>query len=102
MKRLGCIVGSVLLLLAAASALAGIVMAAQGARGPLSLGWLWFQIHGNSLVGFQALVEKSVSPAAWPPIQSLLTWPAWLVLGVPGVLLGLCCLRPRRPDQVTG
>jgi hypothetical protein len=98
MKRTGCSVGVVLLLLAAASALVGIVMA-QAAPGPISLGWLWFQIHGNSLVGFQALIEKGVSPAAWPPIQSLLTWPLWLVLGVPGVLLALCCLRRRRPDR---
>ena len=98
MRRTGCSVGVVLLLLAAASALAGIVMA-QGALGPISLGWLWFQIHGNSLVGFQALIEKGVSPAAWPPIQSVLTWPLWLVLGVPGLLLALCCLRLRRGDQ---
>jgi hypothetical protein len=99
MKRTGCSLGVVLLLLAAASALAGIVMVAQGVPGPISLGWLWFQIHGNSLVGFQALIEKGVSPAAWPPIQSLLTWPLWLVLGVPGLLLALCCLRMRRGDQ---
>jgi hypothetical protein len=98
MRRTGCSVGVVLLLLAAASALVGLVMA-QGVPGPISLGWLWFQIHGNSLVGFQALIEKGVSPAAWPPIQSLLTWPLWLVLGVPGVLLALCCLRLRRGDR---
>jgi hypothetical protein len=102
MKRTGCILGAILLLLAAASALAEVVMAAQGARGAISLGWLWFQIHGNSLVGFQALIEKGVSPAAWPPIQSFLTWRLWLVLGIPGVLLALCCLRLRRPGQATG
>ena len=102
MKRTGCILGAILLLLAAASALAEVVMAAQGARGAISLGWLWFQIHGNSLVGFQALIEKGVSPAAWPPIQSHQTWPLWLVLGIPGVLLGLFCLGLRRPDRATG
>jgi hypothetical protein len=102
MKRIGCILGAILLLLAAASALAEVVMAAQGGRGAISLGWLWFQIHGNSLVGFQALIEKGVSPAAWPPIQSLLTWRLWLVFGIPGILLALCCLRLRRPDHATG
>jgi hypothetical protein len=102
MKRTGCGLGLLLLLLAAASALAEVVMAAEGARGAISLGWLWFQVHGNSLVGFQALIEKGVSPAAWPPIQSLLTWPAWLVLGIPGVLLALCCLGLRRQDQARG
>jgi hypothetical protein len=102
MKGTGCGLGVLLLLLAAASALAEIVMLARAAQGAISLGWLWFQIHGNSLVGFQALIEKGVSPAAWPPIQSLLTWPLWLVLGIPGVLLGLFCLRLRRPDRATG
>ncbi len=99
MKKLGCIVGFVLLLLAAAGALAGLVMAGSAPQGRISLGWLWFQIHSNSLVGFQALIEKGVSPALWPPIQTVLTWPVWLVLGVPGVLLALCCLGLRRSDQ---
>jgi hypothetical protein len=102
MKRIGCGLGIVLLLLAAMSALAEIVMLSRGAQGAISLGWLWFQIHGNSLVGFQALIEKGVSPALWPPIQSLLTWPLWLVLGIPGVLLGLFCLRLRRPGEAAG
>jgi len=102
MMRTGCALGALLLLLAAASAVAEVVLAAQGGQAAVSLGWLWYQIHGNSLVGFQALIEKGVSPAAWAPIQSLLIWPAWLVLGVPGLLLGLCCLRLRRPDAAPG
>jgi hypothetical protein len=101
MKRIGCGLGFVLLLLAAAGALAEIVMLTRGAHGVVSLGWLWFQIHANSLVGFQALIEKGLSPAVWPPIQSVLIWPLWLVLGIPGVLLGLFCLRPRCPDRVS-
>ena len=52
MKRIGCGLGIVLLLLAVASALAEIVMLSRGAQGAISLGWLWFQIHGNSLVGW--------------------------------------------------
>jgi hypothetical protein len=100
MKRFGCGLGFALLLLASASALAEIVMAARGAPGAISLGWLWFQIHANSLVGFQALIEKGVSPGAWPPIQSLLTWPVWLVLGIPGVLLGLSCLALWREGRI--
>jgi hypothetical protein len=100
MKRIGCALAALLLLLAVVSAVAELVIA-QG-QGPISLGWLWFQIHGNSLVGFQALIEKGVSPAAWAPIQRLLIWPAWLVLGVPGLLLGLFCLWLRRPHEATG
>jgi hypothetical protein len=99
MKRFGCGLGLVLLLLATAGALVEVGTLAESARGPISLGWLWFQIHGNSLVGFQALIEKNIGPAVWAPIQSLLTWRAWLVLGVPGVLLALCCLGLRRPGQ---
>jgi hypothetical protein len=99
MRRYGCGFGLALLLLAAASALAELGLLWRGAPTAISLGWLWFQIHANSLVGFQALIEKGVSPAVWPPIQSLLTWPLWLVLGIPGVLLALSCLALRRQDQ---
>jgi hypothetical protein len=99
MKKFGCWLGLILLLLAAASALAEVVMQAQGTPVTISIGWIWYQIHGNSLVGFQALIEKRISPALWPPIQSLLTWQLWLVLGVPGVLLALCCLGLRRRNE---
>ena len=102
MKRMCCGLGVVLLLLAAASALAGIVMAVEGTRGAINLGWLWFLIHGNSLVGFQALIEKGVSPALWPPIQSLLSWRLWLVLGIPRVLAALYCPGLRAPASGRG
>jgi hypothetical protein len=94
-----CGLGLVLLVLAAVAAVAAIVMGLRGAHPTISIGWLWFQIDGNSLVGFQALIEKRVSPALWPPIQTVLTWPVWLALGIPGLLLALSCLglRPRAP-----
>ncbi|MEM7023222.1 MAG: hypothetical protein AAF637_11615 [Pseudomonadota bacterium] len=97
--KLGCAIGFVLLLLAAASALAGVVMGTDIPQGTLSLGWLWFQVHGNSLVGFQALVEKGLGPHVWPPIRNLLAVPAWLVLGIPGCLLALACLRLRQSES---
>jgi hypothetical protein len=62
MKRIGCGRGLALLLLAAASAVAEIVLL----------------------------------------FQSLLSWPAWLLLAISGVPLGLCCLGLRRRDQITG
>jgi hypothetical protein len=80
MRRYGCGLGVTLLPLAAAGGLAEIVLLWRGAPMAISIGWLWFHIHANSLVGFQALIEKGVSPGVWPPIQSLLTWPLWLVL----------------------
>ena len=81
--KFGCAIGFVLLLRAAASALAGVVIGTDVPHGTLSVGWLWFQLHGNSLVGFQALIEKGLGPQVWPPIQAVLAAPAWLVLGVP-------------------
>jgi hypothetical protein len=90
MRRLGFWLGVVLL---ACGALAGMYELATGAA--QSLGSIWFQIHGNSLVGFQALIEKRISPVIWPPIQALLIWPVWLVLMAPGLALVLIC-RPRK------
>jgi hypothetical protein len=52
MRRYGCSLGVALLLLAAAGELAEIVLLWRGAPTAISLGWLWFQIHANSLVGF--------------------------------------------------
>ena len=58
----------------------------------------WSTIHANSLVGFGAFVEKSISPALWTDvIVPLLSLPAWLVLVVPGgLLVWFCHLRRRR------
>ncbi len=58
----------------------------------------WSMIHANSLVGFGAFVEKSISPALWSDvIVPLLSLPAWLVLGVPGgLLVWRCHFRRRR------
>ncbi len=58
----------------------------------------WSMIHANSLVGFGAFVEKSISPALWTEvIVPFLSLPAWLVLIVPGgLLVWLCHFRRRR------
>jgi hypothetical protein len=55
----------------------------------------WRLNHANSLVGFGAFVEKSISPALWSDvIVPLLSLPIWLVTGVLGsLLLGLCYYR---------
>ena len=86
MRQFGFWLGVFLL---ACAILAGLYeLATQTAQ---SLGSVWFLIHGNSLVGFQALIENRISFAAWPPIQALLIWPAWLVLIPPGLALILLC-----------
>ena len=60
-------------------------------------GKLWFDIHPGSLNATQAVIQRYVLPALWDPvIQTVLTWPAWAVLGVPGFLLAWLFRRRRR------
>ena len=94
MRSFGYGLGIGLLVAGAAAAVAEFLTMLQGAPTTLSLGAIWFRIHANSLVGFQALIEQGLTPALWPPVQWLLTLPAWLVLAPPGLALVLLC-RPR-------
>ncbi len=95
MRQFGYGFGILLLVLAAASGFAQLLMIwAAGGYRPVSLGSIWYNIHANSLVGFQALIEKSLGSLVWMPIQFLLTLPAFLVLGIPGLVLLIWC-RPR-------
>jgi hypothetical protein len=91
MRRFGYGLGVVLLVAGAGAAVAELLAMLQGAPSRLSLGVIWFRIHANSLVGFQALIEKQLTPLLWPPIQWLLTLPTWTVLVPPGLLLILLC-----------
>jgi hypothetical protein len=87
MRQFGCWLGVGLLVAGAAVAVAELLTMLQGAASTLSIGAIWFRIHANSLVGFQALIEQGLTPLLWPPVQWLLTLPAWLVLAPPGLLL---------------
>jgi hypothetical protein len=80
-----------LLIAGAALALAEILTVVQGAPATLSPGAIWSKIHANSLVGFQALLERGSLRWLWPPIQYLLTVPTWLILVPPGLVLVLAC-----------
>ena len=91
MRKFGYWLGVGLLLAGGAVAVAELLTMLQGAPSTLSIGAIWYRIHGNSLVGFQALIENRLSPLLWPPLQWLLTLPAWLVLMPPGLLLVLMC-----------
>jgi hypothetical protein len=91
MRRAGYWLGVALLIAGGAAAVAEILAHLQGGPTPLSLGAIWYRVHANSLVGFQGLIERGVSPLLWPPIQWLLTLPTWLVLAPPGLLLVLFC-----------
>lgn len=89
--------GLVLAVAAAATAVAQLFsLLAHGAYRPVSLGAIWYAFHANSLVGFQALIEKRLSPALWPAGLWVLQLPAWLVLGVLAALLLLAGRRHRR------
>jgi hypothetical protein len=89
---LGYGIGAILLVLASASLVAQLFsFLAQGAYRPIALGSIWYEVHANSLVGFQALIEQRVSPAVWPPISWVLGLPAWLVLGLLGAVLFFAC-----------
>ena len=55
-----------------------------------AVGEIWAGIHTNSLVGIGAIVEKSISPELWSEVLvPLLSQPAWLVLGAPGIVLAV-------------
>ena len=96
MRRLGFGLGRVVLLVGLASGVATLLaLVVTGGPGAVSIGSLWYAVHANSLVGFQGLVERTIGPPAWTPLQALIVAPAWLTLGLPGALLCLL-LRPRR------
>ena len=57
-------------------------------------GKLWYDLDVSSLNAAQAGTQRYLLPALWDPvIVTVLTWPALLVLGVPGVLLAVLCRR---------
>ena len=91
MRTLGYWLGVGLLIAGAAAAVAELLTMLQDAPATLSLGAIWYRLHANSLVGFQGLIERGLSPLIWPPIQWLLILPTWLVLVPPGLLLVLLC-----------
>lgn len=68
----------------------------------LSIGALWNTLHTNSLVGFNALVEKRVDPDLWlHVVLPVLGWPAWTVPLLAGAIL-LAAMRPWRPRRRRG
>ena len=61
------------------------------------LGQIWNNVHSTSLQLLQPAVERHVAVWLWDPvILSLLTAPAWVVLGVLGCILMLIG-RKRKP-----
>ncbi len=51
-------------------------------------GEFWFAVDVASLNLSQAIIQRYVHPFLWDPIiAGLLQWPAWSLLGGPGVVL---------------
>jgi hypothetical protein len=60
------------------------------------LGQLWNDIHSTSLPALQALLAQYVPVWVWDPgIVAVLDQPAWLVLGILGIVLVLLGRRKR-------
>lgn len=96
MRQFGYVLGLAFLILAGAAAVAQLFsLWASGVYRPVSLGSMWYSLDGNSLVGFQGLVERNLGSMVWSPIQFVLTVPAWISLAVPGAILAFVC-RPRQ------
>jgi hypothetical protein len=62
-----------------------------------SFGEAWSQLHQPSLEGVSAFLEsRFFADLLRVVLQNLLTYPAFAVLGVPGIVLALLGRRPRR------
>jgi len=58
-------------------------------------GKAWYALSPGSLNLLQAVIERHIWQPLWPPILWVLLRPAWIVLGLPGLLLALWP-RPRQ------
>lgn len=99
-RRIGLAIGWVLIGLALAAVAYELLLAAQtGGYRMLAAGELWFRLDVSSLNLVQAITQRYLHPALWDPVlQTVLTWPAWSILGAPGVALVVALWPWRRRD----
>ena len=65
--------------------------------GLTAAGQLWYEISPSTLELAQPAIQRHVAAWLWEPIVALLTLPAALILGAPGLLLLWACRsRDRR------
>lgn len=97
MHRLASRLGLFFLVLGAAAAVAEVLtLVASGGASRVSLGTIWYALAANSLVGFQAAVERSFGELGGAVLVTILALPAWLVFGLCGLALWLYGRGARR------
>jgi hypothetical protein len=95
---IGRVIGWLLVLAAAVVLVADLITWLDTKHFALAAaGQLWFEISPTTLELVQPAIQRHVAAWLWDPIVVILTWPAVLVIGVPGLaLLWLCRPRDRR------
>lgn len=97
MRRIVFGLGALLVIIAASLVVAQLLALIAGtAATPISPATLWAGVSPNSMAGLQGFVERSAGSVAWTPIHWLLSLPAWLPLGLLGILLLLAGRRRGR------
>jgi hypothetical protein len=77
-----------------------LLVRAGGTWRMIAAGELWYALDRNSLNLAQAITQRYLHPALWDPIlQSVLTWPAWSLLGGPGIALVVALSGRRSRDE---
>ena len=77
-----------------------LLAAASGIWRMIAAGELWYALDRNSLNLAQGITQRYLHPVLWDPIlQSALTWPAWSLLGAPGVALVVALSGRRSLDE---
>ncbi len=76
----------------------------HGADALSSLGTLWQQFLPDSFAFTRTLIRDRLWPSAWnEAIEPVLFFPAWIVLGLPGVLLLVVTgFRRKKPRRIFG
>ena len=97
------IIGYLLLFLAIAALGAEILTSVQaGEWVSLAVGDVWAEIDRESIGLVQVGLERYVHPFLFDPILlNILLWPAWLVAGVPALVILLLARRRRQRRMFT-
>jgi hypothetical protein len=99
--RLARAAGWVLVCLALAALSYEVLPAtASGTWRVIAAGELWYALDRDSLNLAQAITQRYLHPALWDPVlQGVLTWPAWSLLGAPGIALVVALSGRRSRDE---